>query len=127
MKRATRCEKQPVSPTYATVSNTQFPRRFGEEPTIGPLFVRGYGPNGHEGRKPLLLSQAEGVGPRDTQQRVGCLSGPDEGRHALLTARLCKEAGLPKVTPHGLRGTHATASMRANTNPHLVAAALGHT
>jgi integrase len=42
------------------------------------------------------------------------------------TARLCKEAGLPKVTPHGLRGTHATASMRANTNPHQVAAALGH-
>jgi len=42
------------------------------------------------------------------------------------TGRLCKEAGLPKVTPHGLRGTHATASMRANTNPHQVAAALGH-
>src|SRR5262245_4181446 len=38
------------------------------------------------------------------------------------TARLCKEAGLPKVAPQGLRGTHATASMRANTNPHQVAA-----
>jgi integrase len=42
------------------------------------------------------------------------------------TRRLCKEAGLPEVTPHGLRGTNATASMQANTNPHLVAAALGH-
>jgi integrase len=42
------------------------------------------------------------------------------------TETLCKRAGLPRVTPHGLRGTNATASMRANTNPHLVAAALGH-
>jgi integrase len=40
--------------------------------------------------------------------------------------RLCKAAGLPEVTPHGLRGTNATASMQVNTNPHLVAAALGH-
>ena len=43
------------------------------------------------------------------------------------TRRLCESAGLPAVTPHGLRGTNATASLRANTNPHLVAAALGHT
>lgn len=42
------------------------------------------------------------------------------------TRRLCKAAGLPEVTPHGLRGTNATASMQANSNPHLVAAALGH-
>jgi integrase len=42
------------------------------------------------------------------------------------TTRLCQEANLPLVTPHGLRGTNATASMRANRNPHEVAAALGH-
>ncbi len=42
------------------------------------------------------------------------------------TETLCKRAGLPRVTPHGLRGTNATASMRANSNPHMVAAALGH-
>jgi integrase len=42
------------------------------------------------------------------------------------TETLCKRAGLPRVTPHGLRGTNATASMRANANPHMVAAALGH-
>jgi integrase/recombinase XerC len=49
-------------------------------------------------------------------------------KDALLrwTRRLCKTAGLPEVTPHGLRGTNATASMQANSNPHLVAAALGH-
>jgi integrase len=34
--------------------------------------------------------------------------------------------GLPRVTPHGLRGTHAAASMKPRTNPNEVAAALGH-
>ena len=43
------------------------------------------------------------------------------------TKGLCKEMGLPVVTPQGLRGTHATASMRPHANPHEVAAALGHT
>jgi integrase len=43
------------------------------------------------------------------------------------TKALCKEMGLPIVTPQGLRGTHATASMRPHANPHEVAAALGHT
>ncbi len=43
------------------------------------------------------------------------------------TKNLCEELGLPVVTPHGLRGTHATASMRPHANPREVAAALGHT
>jgi integrase len=43
------------------------------------------------------------------------------------TKNLCEKLGLPIVTPHGLRGTHATASMRPHTNPREVAAALGHT
>src|SRR5262249_44028457 len=42
------------------------------------------------------------------------------------TQRLCQISGLPPVTPHGLRGTNATASMQRNVNPHEVAAALGH-
>ena len=42
------------------------------------------------------------------------------------TRKLCRDLGLPRVTPHGLRGTHATASMRPHANPHEVAAALGH-
>lgn len=42
------------------------------------------------------------------------------------SAKLCTGLGLPRVTPHGLRGTHATASMRAHANPNEVAAALGH-
>jgi integrase len=52
----------------------------------------------------------------------------DTTKDALLywTRKLCRDAGVPEVTPHGLRGTNATASMTANRNPHEVAAALGH-
>jgi integrase len=42
------------------------------------------------------------------------------------TKNMCEKLGLPIVTPHGLRGTHATASMRPHANPREVAAALGH-
>lgn len=42
------------------------------------------------------------------------------------TKGLCKEMGLPIVTPQGLRGTHATVSMRPHANPEEVAASLGH-
>jgi integrase len=42
------------------------------------------------------------------------------------TRALCKKLELPQITPQGLRGTHATASMRPHANPHEVAAALGH-
>jgi integrase len=42
------------------------------------------------------------------------------------TARLCQTLGYPRITVHGLRGTHASASQQPHTNPHVVAAALGH-
>jgi integrase len=40
--------------------------------------------------------------------------------------RLCAEAGVPRVSPHGLRGMHATIARQAGATSHLVAAALGH-
>lgn len=40
--------------------------------------------------------------------------------------RLCKLAGVPKVTPHGLRGTAATIAREAGATSQLVAATLGH-
>lgn len=40
--------------------------------------------------------------------------------------RLCKLAGVPRVTPHGLRGTHATIGSEAGAVSSLVASALGH-
>jgi integrase len=43
------------------------------------------------------------------------------------TTRLCRALDVPRVTVRGLRGTHATASMRPRANPHAVAEALGPT
>jgi integrase/recombinase XerC len=40
--------------------------------------------------------------------------------------RMCKLAGVPRVTPHGLRGTNATLATEAGAASHLVAAQLGH-
>lgn len=40
--------------------------------------------------------------------------------------RLCDRAGVPRVCPHGLRGTHATLAVAAGAVSHAVAGALGH-
>lgn len=40
--------------------------------------------------------------------------------------RICKLAGVPRVGPHGLRGTHATIADTAGATPELVAETLGH-
>jgi integrase len=40
--------------------------------------------------------------------------------------RLCLDAGVPVVTPHGLRGTWATLSSEAGVVSHVVARELGH-
>jgi integrase len=39
---------------------------------------------------------------------------------------ICDLAGLPKVSAHALRGTHASIAEEAGATSHLVAAALGH-
>lgn len=39
---------------------------------------------------------------------------------------LCADAGVPCVTAHALRGTHATIAVKRGATAHLVAAALGH-
>jgi integrase len=40
--------------------------------------------------------------------------------------RVCTKAGVPPVTPHGLRGTHASLAARGGATAHTVAAQLGH-
>jgi integrase len=68
-----------------------------------------------------LLELAKGKQPTDR------LFG-DVTRHWLLyhTVRLCEEAGVPRVTPHGLRGSGATTAVRLGGSVEDVARALGH-
>jgi integrase len=42
-------------------------------------------------------------------------------------ATLCKSAGVPVITPHGLRGSWASFAVQANVASDQVAAFLGHT
>lgn len=54
---------------------------------------------------------------------------PDRDRHWVLyhVKRLCRAAGVPEVTAHGLRGTHATIATTGGASSSVVAASLGHT
>lgn len=71
--------------------------------------------------RPLLGKLAEGKDPTDL-----LFPGLTAGGLRYWTKRLCKDLKLPTVCPQGLRGTHASLSFKPHTNPHEVAAALGH-
>jgi integrase len=72
--------------------------------------------------QPLLRRIAANKPPTDR------LFGPKASRYTVLryVQRICKAAGVPVVSPHGLRGTHASLAMTAGATGDLVAAALGH-
>jgi len=55
--------------------------------------------------------------------------GQPADRHWVLyhVGRVCRMAGVPEVTAHGLRGTHATLATVAGASSAVVAASLGHT
>jgi len=40
--------------------------------------------------------------------------------------RICRAAGVPEVTAHGMRGLHSTLAVDSGVTAHVVAAALGH-
>ena len=40
--------------------------------------------------------------------------------------RICKAAGVPKVTAHGMSGLHGTLAVDSGITSHAVASALGH-
>jgi integrase len=70
--------------------------------------------------QPLLLRQVDGKGPDDrifpfTRQWL-----------RLHTIRLCKLAGVPRVTPHGLRGTFASLDVEGSDILERTAGRLGH-
>jgi len=72
--------------------------------------------------QPLLAELAEG------RERGERLFGAAANRHWVLRAvrRICKTAGVTAVTPHGLRGTHATLSRAAGVSGLVLAASMGH-
>ena len=72
--------------------------------------------------QPILQRVAAGKQPEDR------LFGPDATRHWVLRSvhQICKAAGVPVVSAHGLRGTHASLAMSAGATGDIVAAALGH-
>ena len=75
--------------------------------------------------------------PRVLQPPIGELANgkrPDDrpfgevNRHWVWRAvrRCCAAAGVPIVTPHGLRGTHAKVAREVGVSGVLLAAAMGH-
>ena len=75
----------------------------------------------------LLLKQAKGKKSEGYLFPAKSKTG-HRGRTWLREAvkRVCKEAKVPRVCPHGLRGTHATLAREAGATGHLVAKQLGH-
>lgn len=61
-------------------------------------------------------------------KRPGDRLFPDATRFWLAyhVGRICGLAKVPEVCPHGLRGTHASLSVRAGATSEVVAATLGH-
>ena len=71
--------------------------------------------------QPLLQKLAHGKAAADR------LFG-NVGRHWIYrhVRRLCRLAGVPEVSPHGLRGTHSRLAVEAGMSGDVVAASLGH-
>jgi integrase len=69
--------------------------------------------------RPALLARAAAVGR-------GRLFPWSRGWVGWQVIAMCDAAGVPRVCPHGLRGTHATIAASAGVTAHVVAATLGH-
>jgi integrase len=88
--------------------------------------------------RPYLLTLARGRGPEEQLFGTGAGLLPRERDPEVKRPRdrewvlrqvqaLCKQADVPVVCAHSLRGLHATLATEAGATPHLVATALGHT
>lgn len=71
--------------------------------------------------RPYLLALAEGKRSKDLLFGYHVY-----GWVSAWTKRLCRRAGVPEVTAHGLRGTHASLAAEVGITGHHVARALGH-
>lgn len=79
-----------------------------------------------EDLRPHLLRLTAGR-PGDAPLFPGPRRGKAITRHTAygMVKRICRLAGVPEVSPHGLRGTHASISRERGTTPRAIAAALG--
>jgi integrase len=68
-----------------------------------------------------LLALAEGKGPEDLLFGAHWRDWPRK-----WVGKICKAAGVPRVTAHGMRGLHGTLAVETGMSAHAVAAALGH-
>lgn len=70
--------------------------------------------------RPALMRLARAAG------NEGALFAIQRETVGYWVARVCARAGVRRVCPHGLRGTHATIAAAAGVTAHVVAATLGH-
>ena len=71
--------------------------------------------------RPYLLRLAEGKSP---EARLFGEHWRDYVRKSVR--RVCRLAGVPEITAHGMRGTHSTLAVEAGSTGNVVAASLGH-
>lgn len=77
--------------------------------------------------RPLLLRLAAGKSPDEPLFR-GKRSKAALTRNSAfgMVKRMCRLAGVPEVSPHGLRGTHTSIARERGATPNVIAAAVGH-
>jgi integrase len=82
-----------------------------------------------EAGKRRMTTPPELVEPLKAVAREGGSLWPKTDRHWVhrQVVKWCKLAGVSRVTPHGLRGTHASLAQENGATSLVVAAALGHT
>lgn len=77
------------------------------------------------GVRPLVVPEV--LRPCLARRAKGGLLFPYNRRWVLdQTKRACRAAGVPVVSAHGLRGTHATLALEAGASPTMVADSIGH-
>jgi integrase len=71
--------------------------------------------------QPYLVKLAEGRG-----SQAALFGGRWRDWPRRWVQRICKAAGVPEVTAHGMRGLHGTLAVDSGITSHAVASALGH-
>lgn len=76
--------------------------------------------------RPLVLARIEGVQPDELIFYPNDHKGFHREYYRVRLTRLCRQAGVPSVCPHSLRGMHATLALEGGATGDAVAKALGH-